>query len=413
MHFHEVLKMIFAGFKANKIRSGLTVLGIVIGIGSVIVIMSVGAGAQSLILNQIKSAGSNLIGILPGASDEKGPPASAFGLAITTLKYEDAEALANKDLAPHLIAVSAYVQGVDSISSAIESITSNFMGVSASYLDVEDTDVAMGRFFTYTEEKGLTRLAVLGSQIKKDLFGDQNPLGQRIKIKRENFEVVGVMKGRGSSMFTNQDSQVFIPVTTAQKILLGINHLGFIRAKADDAANLDRSIEDIKTILRQRHHLSSAADDDFTVRTTAQALDVLGSVTDALRFFLAGIGALSLLVGGVGIMNIMLIAVAERTREIGLRKAVGARKKDLLTHFLTEATILAFIGGLIGIGLGVTFSALIAVVARALGYQWDLVISPLSIVLASIVSISIGLIFGYYPAHRAAVLDPIRALRYE
>lgn len=413
MHFHDVLWTIWTGFRANKIRSILTVLGIVIGIGSVIVIMSVGAGAQSLILNQVRSIGSDLVGVLPGAADEKGPPAGVFGITITTLKYDDAQALMDKNLVPNVTAVSAYVRGIDTITSPTESLEGDFLGVSATYLDVEDSKVATGRFFTLAEEKGLARVAVLGSKMKQDLFGDSDPLGQRIKIKRESFEVIGVMRERGSTFFSSQDSQVIVPVLSAQKLLLGINHLGFLRAKVDGAANVPAAIEDIKRVLRERHHITNPVDDDFTVRSTAQALDILGTVTDALRFFLAGIAALSLLVGGVGIMNIMLISVTERTREIGLRKAIGARRRDLLVQFLTEAVVMALLGGLVGVVGGVTFSGLIAVVAKAMGYEWQFIVSPVSVVLAFSVSAGIGIIFGFYPARRAAGLDPILALRYE
>lgn len=413
MRLREILKTILEGYRANRIRAVLTILGIIIGIGSVIVIMSVGAGAQSLILNQVNTMGTNLIGILPGASDPNGPPATVFGLTITTLKYEDAQALRDRAQVPHSVAVSAYVAGVDTLSSAYESLTGNFMGVSAAYPDVEDAEIAVGRFFTESEEKGLARVAVLGASAKTDLFGASDPIGQRIKIKRESFEVIGVLAARGSNLLSDTDGQVLVPVLSAQKLVLGIDHLGFIRVKIDDTQNLDAAMEDIKAVLRQRHGISNPSDDDFSIRSTAQALDVLGQVTDAIRFFLAGIGALSLLVGGVGIMNIMLISVAERTREIGLRKALGARKQDLLVQFLTEASLSSLVGGIIGIVGGVVISALIALVARALGYNWSFVVSPVSVILACVVSVSIGMVFGYYPAKRAANLDPISALRYE
>ncbi len=413
MELQDIFRTIFSGFRTNKIRSGLTILGIVIGIGSVIVIYSVGAGAQSLILDQVKSAGSNLIGVLPGAADDNGPPAGAFGVALTTLTYDDAQAIANPINVPDVTEVSAYVRGIDTVSSETESITGNFMGVSSTYPDVETAEVDLGRFFTLGEEKGMARVVVLGSQVRDQLFGSQDPIGRMIKIKREAFEVIGVLKPRGSNLFSSQDDQVFVPVTSAQKLLLGINHIGFLRAKVGDESRIETAKEDIKTILRVRHRINNPADDDFSVRDTAQALSVLGNVTDALKFFLAGIGALSLLVGGVGIMNVMLIAVSERTREIGLRMALGARRKDILTHFLIESALLALVGGVVGVLGGVILSTLIAVTANALGYSWHLVISPASILVASAVATAIGLVFGFYPARRASGLDPIRALRYE
>jgi putative ABC transport system permease protein len=413
MHFDDLIRVVLAGFRANKIRSFLTVLGIVIGIGSVIVIVSVGAGAQSLILNQITSVGTNLIGILPGASDPNGPPATVFGLTITTLKYEDAQALRDRTLVPESVSVSAYVNGVDTISSNYENLTGNFMGVSAEYVDVENADVAKGRFFTEAEEKGLARVAVLGAQMKEDLFGLNDPIGQRIKIKRESFEVIGVLAAKGSNILSDTDGRVFVPVLSAQKLILGIDHLGFIRVRIDDSKNLEAAKLNITAVLRQRHNITNPADDDFSIRTTAQALDILSQVTNAIKFFLAGIGALSLLVGGVGIMNIMLITVTERTHEIGLRKAIGARQQDLLRQFLTEAALLSLIGGIIGVIGGVAFSALIALVAQALGYNWSFIVTFSSVALACLVSVSIGLIFGYYPARSASKLDPIQALRRE
>jgi putative ABC transport system permease protein len=413
MHFDDLIRVVFAGFRANKIRSLLTILGIVIGIGSVIVIVSVGAGAQSLILNQVTSMGTNLIGILPGAADPNGPPASVFGLTITTLIYDDAQALRDRSLVPESVAVSAYVSGVDTISSNYENLTGNFMGVSAAYVDVENVDVAKGRFFTEGEEKGLARVAVLGATMSKDLFGPNDAIGQRIKIKRESFEVIGVLAAKGSNLLSDTDGRVFVPVLSAQKLILGIDHLGFIRVKIDDTKNVESAKQNIAAVLRQRHGITDPKDDDFSIRSTAQALDVLSQVTNAIKFFLAGIGALSLLVGGVGIMNIMLITVTERTHEIGLRKAIGARQQDLMRQFLTESGLLSLIGGIIGVIGGVAISGLIALVAQALGYNWSFIVTFSSVALACLVSVSIGLVFGFYPARAAAKLDPIQALRRE
>lgn len=400
---------------ANKGRSFLTMLGIIIGVAAVIVIIAVGAGAQSLILSQIKSLGTNLIGVIPGKSENNGPPAQALGIVITTLTYDDAKALADKKNVPNLLAVSAYSKGVATLSWGSNNYDTNLSGVSASYIDVEGGEIKSGRFFSPEEEKNLSRVVVLGSLVKDQLFGESDPLGQRIKIKKQTFEVVGVMKKRGTVAFQNYDDQVFLPVVTMQKIISGVNHLGFIRAKVDSQENIDRVINDISLTLRERHNITdqSGDNDDFTVRSAAQALAIITTVTNALKFFLAAMAALSLLVGGIGIMNIMLVSVTERTGEIGLRKAVGARNADIMLQFLMEAAAITLTGGIVGVMVGSLISVLISVGARVLGYSWDLVISWFSIILALAVSLSVGLIFGLYPARQASQLVPVEALRHE
>ncbi len=413
MNFYQAAKGSFKSLASHKSRFFLTMLGMIIGISSVIIIMSIGASAQGLILNQIKSIGSDLIGILPGASSEDGPPSALFGVTVTTLKYDDALALAKKENVPHGVAVASYVKGTGTISWQNRSVDTNITGTTASYIEVEDVDVASGRFFDTEEEKTISRLIILGSKVAEDLFEGSDPLDQTVKLKRESFRVIGVMEERGSVAFQNEDDQVFIPLATAQKIILGINHLGFIRIKVDNSINLDQTVENAKATLRERHDIDDPIYDDFTVRNVQQALDVLTQVTDALKFFLASIAAIALLVGGIGIMNIMLVAVNERIREIGLRKAVGAKRSNITNQFLIETIVISLGGGLIGIVLGSVISGLVALVANYLGYKWDFIITPGSIALATGVSIAIGLAFGLYPARKAAKLDPIDALRYE
>ncbi|OGY44058.1 MAG: hypothetical protein A3J62_02765 [Candidatus Buchananbacteria bacterium RIFCSPHIGHO2_02_FULL_38_8] len=413
MNLLESTKNSIQIMKAHKLRAFLTMLGMIIGISAVIIIMSVGAGAQSLIIDQISTGGSNLIGILPGAAAENGPPASVMGITVTTLTYEDAQALAEKKNVPHVVAAAAYVRGTGTAKWRNQDLSANFTGTTASYLEVENAEIDIGRFFDQADERSISRVAVLGSQIAKDLFDQEDPLGQEIKIKRESFKVIGVMKERGTSFFVNQDDQVFVPIKTAQKILLGINHINFARAKVDDVKNIDEATEDVKVTLRQRHDITNPAEDDFSIRNTQQAMEILTQVTNALKFFLVAIAAIALLVGGIGIMNIMLVAVNERIREIGLRKAVGAKRSNVISQFLIETIVVSVAGGLIGIMIGALFSTLIALVANYLGYSWALVISLGSIVLAFSFSAAVGLIFGVYPAWKAARLDPITALRYE
>jgi len=410
MNFLSIIEESLNVLKVNRRRTLLTSLGIIIGVASVIIVMSVGAGAQSLIFNQITSAGSNLVGILPGYSDEEGPPASVFGIIVTTLKHEDAEKIAAID---EITAVTSYVRGVETVQWSNKKTDATYVGTTADYVRVEDANTVMGEFLDENASKSMDRVAVLGWQVWKDLFNDDDPIGQRIKIKRESFRVIGVMEKRGVEAFQNQDNLVFIPLSAAQKLLLGINHVSMIRAKARSDSEVDFAIAQIEDILRDQHGLTGSQQNDFTVRSMAQGLEALGQVTDALTFFLSAIAAISLLVGGIGIMNIMLIAVRERTHEIGLRKALGATPDTIQYQFLIESIVLTLAGGIIGIAIGAGFSAAIAATARYLGYNWDYVVTVSSILMGVIVSTGVGVIFGWYPARKASKLDPVVALHYE
>lgn len=413
--FRESVRNSIKTLLANKARSFLTMLGIIIGVGAVIVIMAVGAGAQSLILAQVKTLGTDKIGVMPGNSEEDGPPTSAMGITITTLTYDDAEALNDKSNVPNLINVAAFTKGVSTVSWGANTYDSNISGTNVGYLEVEGGEVEKGRFFNKEEEKNLSRVAVLGSTVKEELFGESEAVGQTIKIKKHLFEVIGVMKERGTVAFQNYDDQIFIPIMTMQKIIVGVDHLGLIRARVDNEANIDKAIDDMEQTLREQHDIKdkSGKDDDFSVRSAAQALDMITTITDALKYFLAAMGGLSLLVGGIGIMNIMLVSVTERTREIGLRKAVGANNRNILFQFLAEAISITSIGGIIGIVGGIVISFLVSVIANALGYDWEFSISILSIILGVGVSAAVGVIFGLYPARKASLLEPVEALRYE
>ncbi|MFH1890087.1 MAG: ABC transporter permease [Candidatus Kuenenbacteria bacterium] len=405
------IKLALNGLRANKKRAFLTMLGIIIGVGSVIVIMSVGAGAQSLLVNEISSFGSNLFGVMPGATSENGgPPASVMGITVTTLKLDEAEDIKK---IPQVLAVTAYVRGVDTAVFDNQKTDITYVGTLPGMLEVESTNVEKGRFFTDEEVNGLAPVVVLGYSVKEDLFGDRDAIGESIKIKKKNLKIIGVMEKRGTVAFENKDTQVYMPIKTAQKIFLGINHVSLVRGKFEDGANVDFILEEVRQTIRQNHNISNSVNDDFTVESLSQALDVLTSITDALRFFLAGIAAISLIVGGVGIMNIMLVNITERTREIGLRKSVGATRANILKQFLVESATITVFGGIIGIISGVLFSWLIAIGAQAMGYKWDFVVTFSSILLGLSVSAAVGLIFGSYPANKAAKMEPAEALRSE
>ena len=404
------IKESFANLGLNKTRAFLTMLGIIIGVSAVIGVTSVGAGAQSLVLDQVKSLGTNLIGVMPGKSEEQGPPVAALGIEITSLKHEDA--LAMMDL-PNIESSYAYIKGRSLVSYENKAEDIDFAGVSAAYPEVEDIELAQGRFFSKEDVNSLARVAILGSEAKENLFGQNMALNERIKIKQVSFKIIGVAKERGTVAFQNQDNQIFIPLKTAQKLLLGVDHVAVIRAKVDNEENIPIAIQQAEELLRRRHNIKDPAKDDFTVRSTAQALNILGTITQSLKVFLAMVAAISLLVGGIGIMNIMLVSVKERTKEIGLRKALGAKKSHILLQFLIESIVLTSFGGILGILLGVLISAGVAFGVGYFGYNWQLIITPGSILTAVVMAWLVGLLFGFWPAKQASKLLPIEALRHE
>ncbi len=392
----------------NKRRSLLTMLGLIIGIAAVVMVTSIGAGAQSLITNQIKQRGTDNIAILPGAANDDGPPASAFGVVITTLTDEDRKALELKSNVKHITYASSFTRGNDVLKTSNFEENVTFTGASASYPFVERISTDVGSFFSKEEAEAGDHVMVLGPAIAKDMFNGSDAVGQFVRLGGKRFKVIGIFEAKGSTAFENYDRAVVIPLKAAQEDIQGISHVSYIRAIVDDERNLDQTVEEIRATLTERHD-----DQDFSIRNTADALDILTNITNALRFFLIGIAAVSLFVGGVGIMNIMLIAVKQKTREIGLRKAVGATNQQISHQFLIESALLSFIGGVIGILLGVSVSYIVSLVVQALGYDYDFIVSPVSIAVAAGIAALIGLSFGTIPARYAAKLDPITALRYE
>ena len=388
-------------------------LGIIIGISSVIIVLAVGASAQNLILDQIRSIGSNLIVIFPGESDENGPPVSVLGIVVTTLKSDDIKAVTDPSRTSGVIAGTGYARGQGTISYQSQNTDAGFFGVNASYPIVEDAEVEEGRFFSEEEDQGLARVVVLGAQLKEDLFNSENAIGKKIKIKNTFFTVVGVMKKRGPSGFQNPDTYAFVPLKTAQKILLGIDHIAFARLKVSGDDIIDEAMEQVRAVLREEHGLREGDNDDFTIQNTAQALSILSSITDAVKFFLSAVAAISLIVGGVGIMNMMLVSITERTQEIGLRKAIGARSADIVRQFIIESIVISGMGGVIGIIAGYSISLIIALIVQSLGYDWTFIVTAQSLLLAVGFALTIGFVFGIYPAYKASQLNPIEALRYE
>ncbi len=407
------IKIAYKNLMAVKFRSFLTILGIIIGIASVIIVMAIGASAQKLILDQVSGIGSNLIGVLPGASDQKGPPASALGVVTTTLKYADLKAVLEKRNVPDAVDASAYVTGSATVKNKNGSFQTSFQGVTASLINVEDIKLKEGRFFAKEDDTNMSRTAVLGFNRAKDLFPNEDSIGKTISLKNISLTVIGVLTERGSVGFSNNDDMIFVPLFTGQKLLLGIDYLNFMRIKIDDKNNMDKAVSDIEITLRGQHKIKSDASDDFSIRNSAQALDVLTTITNILKYFLAAVAAISLIVGGVGIMNIMLISVHQRVREVGLRKAIGARNSHIISQFLVEAIFITLIGGILGIIIGIAVSFLAAIIINQLGYSWQFMITGSAIILATSVSIFIGLVFGIYPALKAAKISPMEALRYE
>jgi len=413
MMLRRVFLVALTSLNANKLRSGLTVLGIVIGVAAVIALVSIGRGAEASITSQIQSVGTNLLFVRPGRLQEGGAFSAAGAAASLTL--EDAAALAS---APSVVGVSPVVNGRAQVVFLSQNTNTSVLGVTPEYPWVSNFELADGEFLSQTNVTARSSVAVLGSAVADILFGGTaGAVGQTIRLNGQPFRVIGVLKSKGGSGFMNQDDQVLIPLTTAQTRLLGARFFGrsssinVVNVKVADAKLVDQATEEISAILRERHRVLEG-EEDFTIQSQLDILGALTQVTDTLTLFLGGIAAISLVVGGIGIMNIMLVSVTERTREIGIRKAVGARRRDILLQFLVESAVLSLLGGVIGIVLGWLVSRLIGGIP--MGAQG---ITPVvgvdTILMATVFSMAVGLFFGIYPATRAASLNPIDALRYE
>jgi len=404
----STFRISFRALRVNKMRSALTMLGIIIGVGAVITMLAVGTGASRRIAEQISSMGSNLLIILPGATTAGGVRMGAG--TQPTLTMGDADAI--KRECPSVSDVAPVLNGVAQVIYGHQNWSTGVIGTTPSMLVVRDWPLASGRSFTDQDVKSATKVCLLGQTVVDNLFGDMNPVGQFIRIKNVPFVVIGVLAPKGqSAQGQDQDDTIYVPVTTAQKKLFGTSFPGMIRimmVKARSTEDLAPAERQINELLRQRHHIGPKQDNDFTVRNLTQIMQTAEQSTKVMTLLLGAIASVSLLVGGIGIMNIMLVSVTERTREIGIRMAIGAKTWDIRLQFIIEALTLSLIGGVAGIIAGISTSELISALAG-----WTTIVSPLSILLAFGFSGMVGIFFGFYPAYKASLLDPIDALRYE
>jgi len=409
------LKLAWQTLRQNKGRSGLTVFGILIGIALVIIVMSAGNGVQGIVLNEISSFGDNWINIevkIPSADSQSRENMQAFsrGVSITTMRTSDARAIEGLDSITDLYAM-VNTQAI--VSYREEKKQPMIFGVSASYIDIDKSEIAEGEFFTDADDLGAAQVAVIGNEVRDVLFGNGNAVGETIKLDGKNYQVIGVMEERGSTGFFNMDELVYVPLRTVQRKIMGIDHILAMIAQLDEGADPEAAAEEIRFLMRERHDISDPDKDDFSVTTQTEAIETVGTIVVAMTMLLIVIAAISLIVGGVGIMNVMYVSVVERTFEIGLRKSVGATEKDILWQFLSEAVVITFIGGILGIALGGLVAFVVATGAQSQGLAWDFKISFSSVAIATGFSVAVGLVFGIYPAKKAAKLDPISALRAE
>ena len=405
MLFTELLKMAALSLVANKLRTLLTMLGIIIGVAAVIAMVSVGMGVKKNVVDSISRLGSNMLVIMSGSSNRGGMRGAAG--SVTTLTYADAEAI--EDKIKNVAYVSPTVQGSYQVVYGHENWNTTVTGVIPEYVSIQSLEVQSGLFFGEHDVDVRNRVAVIGATVAANLFGNVNPVGKKIRIGNGPYTIIGVLKSKGQSAGgQDQDDVVLIPLTTAQERLLGITHVRSINVQVTDADKMDEVQSNVEKLLRQRHRIRAGAEDDFNVRNLTSIMETMSSTTTMITLLLGSIAGISLIVGGIGIMNIMMVSVTERTREIGIRKAIGATYNSIMLQFLIESTMISIIGGLIGIVIGVG-------VAQAISKfgNFTTVISGLSIAASFGFSLFVGIFFGMLPARKAARLDPIDALRYE
>ena len=410
MNIWQSVRIAGRALRVNKLRSALTMLGIIIGVSAVIAMVGVGSGAQARVAEQIQSLGSNLIIVLSGSVTSSGIRLGTGSQL--TISEDDATAIARE--VPLVQAAAPSVRGTAQVVYGNLNWATSIQGVTPDYFEARDWPVTDGRAITPEDVDGAAKIALVGQTTALNLFGESEPLGQIIRIKKVPFTVVGVLSRKGQNSWgQDQDDVIMIPISTAKKKVLGVSQanprsVGSISIKVRADEDMIEAEEQIRALLRQRHRLQPFQDDDFWLRNLSEVLQTQEESSRVMTYLLAAIASVSLLVGGIGIMNIMLVSVTERTREIGIRVAVGAKRGDIRTQFLVEAVTLSLAGGMIGIALGVSASVLVSYIAK-----WSTLVSPMAILLAFGFSAMVGMFFGWYPANKAAALDPIVALRYE
>ena len=398
----DLFKIALRSLRANKLRTFLTMLGIIIGVASVISMISLGEGARRQTLSTIAKFGTNIITVKPGEKKNRHVSTGK----VETLKLEDAYAI--RDYIPKINGVAAQVYQSSQLKYGNKNSNSTVRGVSSDYVWIGNFQIDVGRFFTREEVRSARKICILGATVVKNLFEGDNPVGKTLKVDGKNYLIIGTTVAKGALTWFDPDDQIFIPVTTAQKRLFGLRYVQSIDVQIKNMDDIETIKQDIETLLRNRHNLRQGEKNDFYVQNSAEWLQSWGKAAQTFQFLLGGIAAISLLVGGIGIMNIMLVSVTERTREIGIRIAIGAKKREIRKQFLIESVVISFLGGSIGIGLGI----LISRAASQMG-GLETVVSLQSVLLAFGFSVGIGIFFGLYPAVKASNLNPIDALRYE
>ena len=405
MLFNESVRIALTALFANKLRSILTMLGIIIGVGAVIAMISIGLGVQQKVTNSIASLGSNMLIVSPGSANSGGVRSAAG--SSDKLKLSDAEAI--KKSIKNIDYVAPTVNGSYQIVNGNQNWNSSVYGVTPEYLQIRALTVSTGSFITQNDMNRRNRVAVIGTTVASNLFGTSNPVGKTVRVNNSPYRIIGVLESKGqSSMGRDQDDVVIVPLTTAQERLLGITYIQSINIQVSNLNAMDEVQSETENLLRQRHHIVNGKEDDFTVRNLTSLMETMTSTTTMLTMFLGSIAAISLIVGGIGIMNIMMVSVTERTREIGIRKALGATFKNIMIQFLIESVVIGVIGGM----LGILFGCGAALAISKFG-NFNTVITAAPILISFGFSVGIGVLFGIYPARKAALLDPIEALRYE